>query len=191
LLLDDDGEMFNTLVALQRILVELVASGDEDQEPSPDLGPDQLNAVHRVLMQLHAAESSPGVDLYDPSGSFQYCTLRVFCPLITDLDEISRSLDVLRVAADSPYLNFVRETIEDMTERFAPSYVENLDRACQTLAVDAGEYGRLCKLAAEHTGKLVLDIDQDGAYRAFVEHVVRVRGSGPLEWFLYLGGLTN
>ena len=101
--------------------------------------------------------------------------------------EEGRSLEVVRVAACSPHPNYIRETIEDMTERLATAYVENLDRTYQTLTVDAGEYGRLCELAAEHTGTLILDIDQDGAYRAYVEHLVKIRGSDPLEWFLYLG----
>jgi hypothetical protein len=187
LLLDDDGEMFNALAALERILVELIASGDEDQDPTPGLGSDQLNAVHRVLMQLHAAEGSPGVDLYDPSGTFQYGTLRVFCPLVTDLEEIGRSLEVVRVAAHSPHPHYIRETVEDITQRLAIAYVEDLDRAHRTLKVDAGSYGRLCELAVEHTGKLVLDIDEDAVYRAYVEKVVRLRGGDPLEWFLYLG----
>jgi hypothetical protein len=187
LLLDDDGEMFNALDALERIVVELIAIGDEDQEPTPEIGPDQLNAVHRVLRQLHAAERSPGVDLYDPSGTFQYGTLRVFCPLVTDLEELGRSLQVVRVASQSPHPHYIRETVEDITQRLAIAYAKDLDRAYQTLKVDAGSYGRLCELASEYTGKLVLDIDDDAVYRAYVENVVRLRGSDPLEWFLYLG----
>lgn len=119
LLLDDDGEIFNALAALERILVELIANGDEDQEPTPCLGPDQLNAVHRVLMQLHAAERSPGVDLYDPCETFHYGTLRVFCPLITDLEEIGHSLGAVRVAARAPHPHYIRETVEDITQRLA------------------------------------------------------------------------
>jgi hypothetical protein len=187
LLLDDDGEMFNTLSALERILVEMITSGDEDQALTPDLGPDQLNAVHRVLMQLHAAERSPGVDLYDPSGTFQYGTLRVFCPLVTDLEEIGRSLEVVRVAARSPHPHYIRETVEDITQRLAMAYAKDLGRAYHTLKVDAGSYGRLCELAVEQTGKLVLDIYDDAVYRAYVKNVVRLRGGDPLEWFLYLG----
>lgn len=188
LLLDDYGEMFNTLAALERILVELVATGDDDHEPTSDLGLDQLHAVHRVLLQLQAAEASPGVDLYDPSGAFQYGTLRVFCPLVTDIEEIGRTIGAVRVAARSPHPHYIRETVEDITQRLATACVEDLDRAYRTLKVDAGSYRRLCELAVEQTGKLVLDIYDDAVYRAYVQNVVRLRGGDPLEFPLL--GLT-
>ena len=184
LLLDDDGELFNVLAALEQILVELVAGGDE--ESYQHLGTDQLKAAHRVLLQLRAAESAPGVDLYDPSGCFEYCKLRVFCPLIADLEEIGRSLDEIRVAADSPHPNFIRETVEDITQMLAPLYVARLDPAYGTLTVDADQHQRLlCELAGEHMGKFILDVDQNAAYHSYIDRVLAIRRNDPLSGFLY------
>jgi hypothetical protein len=72
-------------------------------------------------MPLGAAEQTPGVELYDPDGRYHYVTLRVFCPLIADVDAIAQSIDVLSEAARSPRPNYIRETIEDIVSRSAVS----------------------------------------------------------------------
>jgi hypothetical protein len=186
LVIDDDGELFGTLAVFEEILSEMQPLEEDKEAPAATFGPDELNAVHRVLMQLGAAEQAPGVELYDPVGRFHYVTLRVFCPLIADLDAIGHSIGVLSEAARSPRPNCVVEKIEDIVWHGAVSYITQLGRAYRTLPLDADDDHRLlCQIATRNTGRFVMDADQEGAYRRYSGRVLAIGGNDPLERFLF------
>jgi hypothetical protein len=187
---DTDGELTHTLAVLEEILLHLQPV--EDQPAVAGLGPDELHALQRICMRLHAAEGSGGPELYAPNGTFNYPALFFFGLLNEDLAAVGRAIAQLGASLLPAGDEFVREVINEFNELAPKTKAQDLivqfTQAHGILDLAPDDDTRLLSdTLVKETGRVVFTPEQDGAYTRFTDRALAMSLDDPLQRFLYRG----
>jgi len=186
---DTDGELTQTLAMLEDVLL-LLQPVDESEVALPKVGPDELHALQNICLRLLAAERFGAPQLYTPDGKFEYVPPFFFQLLEEDLAAVGRAVAQLGSAllpgGDSEMHEALRgflqgrQTCQDLVVRFAQGH--------GVLDLEPDRDSRLLveALAAER-GRVVLNREQDEAYRRYAERFLALHFNDPLDRFLFRG----
>jgi hypothetical protein len=73
----------------------------------------------------------------------------------------------IRQAAATPHPCYVWDATEEISGSRALEFSDRVDRSYRTLNLEPDEDQRLlCRIGTEHTGRILLDTNQDAAYRS-------------------------
>ena len=188
---DTDGDLADALGVLEEVLLQLQPHEPDDEPAAPGLGADELHALQRIAMRIHAAEQADDIPaLYAPDGGLEYLPLRFVTLLGEDLDAVGTAIAALGASllpggdsyAREALDNFVRDRQrpQDLVVRFAQAH------AVFDLAID-DDMVLLAHTLIDKTGRVVLTADQDQAYRRYTDRVLALNFNDPLDRYLYRG----
>ena len=184
-----DGELTQTLATLEEVLL-LLQPLDDSEVVLTNTGPDELHTLQNICIRLFAAERSGAPQLYAPDGKFEYVALFFFQLLEEDLAAVGRAVAQLGSAllpgGDIEMREALRgflqggQTCQDLVVKFAQAH------GVLDLKPDEDARFLIETLVAEQ-GRIVLNHDQDEAYRRYAERFLALHFNDALDRFLFRG----